>query len=147
MGKKQNSVQLVWRGGVAFEGLTEAGQTAFVDSPAAPDGPKGPSPMEMLLISLAGCTAIDVITILKKRRQEVTGFEINVIGGRAENHPKIYTDIELEFVVRGRNIDPRAVERALKLSEDKYCSVSAGLKPKSEIVSRYRIEEEGHSRR
>jgi putative redox protein len=140
--KNQKRVRAVWRGGFSFEGITEAGQTVPMDSPVAPGVPTGPSPMELLLISLAGCTAMDVISILRKKRQDVTGLEINVIGDRVEEHPKRYTDIELEFVIHGRDVDPGAVARAIELSEGKYCSISAGLRPKATIVSRFRIENE-----
>ncbi len=140
--KNQERAKAVWRGGLAFEGITEAGQTVPMDSPAAPGGPSGPSPMELLLISLAGCTAMDVVSILRKKRQDVTGLEINIVGDRVDEHPKRYTDIELEFVIRGRDVDPGAVARAIELSEDKYCSISAGLRPKATIVSRFRIENE-----
>ena len=141
-GKKQVKIKAVWQGGIAFEGSNEAGQTVLMDSPLAEGGPKWPSPMQMVLIGLAGCTAMDVISILGKKRQDVTGFQVNVVGDRAPDHPKYYTDIELEFVVRGRNIDPRAVERAIELSETKYCSATANLKPTSNIFTRFRIEEE-----
>jgi len=140
-GKKRNQIRAVWRGGIAFEGITESGQTVFMDSPIAEGGPQGPSPMQLLLISLAGCTAMDAISILKKKRQDVTGFEVHVVGNRAPEHPKYYSDIEMEFVVRGRNISPKAVERAIELSQERYCSASANLKPKSNIFSRYRIEQ------
>jgi len=142
-GKKQVKVKTVWQDGIAFEASNEAGQTIFIDSPIAEGGPKGPSPMQLVLMGLAGCTAMDVISILKKKRQEVTGFEVNAVADRAPEHPKYYTDIELEFVVRGRNIKPEAVERAIELSETRYCSATANLKPTSNIFSRYRIEEDG----
>jgi putative redox protein len=140
-GKKQVSIKAIWQGGIAFESTNEAGQSVFMDSPIAEGGPKGPSPMQLVLMGLAGCTAMDVISILQKKRQDVAGFEVNVVGDRAPEHPKYYKEIELEFVVRGRNIDPRAVERAIELSETKYCSASANLKPTSSIFTRYRIEE------
>ena len=140
-GKKQTKIKAVWQGGIAFKGSNEAGQSVFMDSPIAEGGPKGPSPMQLFLMGLAGCTAMDVISILQKKRQEVVGFEVNVVGDRAPDHPKYYTDIELEFVVRGRNLSPKAVERAIELSESKYCSASASLKPKASIFTRYRIEE------
>ena len=140
-GKKQVKIRTVWQGGIAFEGMNEAGQSVFMDSPIAEGGPKGPSPMQLVLMGLAGCTAMDVISILQKKRQDVTGFEINVIGNRAPDHPKYYTDIDLEFVVYGRGVDPKAVARAIELSETKYCSASANLKPTSKILTRYRVEE------
>ena len=140
-GKKQVRIKAVWQGGIAFEGANEAGQSVFMDSPIAEGGPKGPSPMQLVLIGLAGCTAMDVVSILQKKRQDVTGFEVNVVGNRAPDHPKYYTDIDLEFVVRGRGVDPKAVERAIELSETKYCSATENFRPKSEILTRYRIEE------
>ena len=141
-GKQRAEVKAVWQGDLGFEAFNQSGQSIFMDSPIAEGGPRGPSPMQLLLISLAGCTGMDVVSILKKMRQDVTGFEVNIAGDRAEEHPKIYTGIAIEFVVRGRNLDPRMVERAIELSEERYCSVSAGLKPKAAIHSRYRIVEE-----
>jgi putative redox protein len=140
-GKKQVRIKAVWQGGIAFEGMNEAGQSIFMDSPIAEGGPKGPAPMQLVLIGLAGCTAMDVISILQKKRQDVTGFEVNVIGDRASDHPKYYTEIDLEFVVFGRGVDQKAVARAIELSETKYCSASANLKPTSKIFTRYRVEE------
>ncbi|MBN1314884.1 MAG: OsmC family protein [Anaerolineales bacterium] len=113
-----------------------------MDSPLAEGGPKGPSPMQLLLQALAGCTAMDVISILQKKRQDVTALKVNVVGDRVDEHPRYYHDIELEFVVRGRNIDPAAVERAIELSETKYCSATANLSGKSKIATRFRIDEE-----
>jgi len=135
-------VNTVWQGGFAFSGSNEAGQTVLMDSPLAETGPKGPSPMQLLLISLAGCTAMDVIGILEKKRQRVTGFEVNVVGDRVPDPPQRFENIEMEFVVRGHQIDAVAVERAIELSENKYCSVSANLRPSARISSRYRIVEE-----
>lgn len=142
MAGKQVQVKAVWQGGIAFEGINSAGHSVFMDSPIAEGGPKGPSPMQLLLMALAGCTAMDVISILEKKRQQVTSFEVNVVGDRASEHPKYYEDIELEFVVRGHNIDPQAVERAVELSETKYCSATANLRPTSNIITRIRVEEE-----
>lgn len=134
--------KVVWKNGFAFDGSNDAGLTFRLDSPEAEGGPTGPSPMEVLLIGLAGCTAMDVISILKKKRQNVTSFEVHTHGVRADDHPKIYTDITIEYIVRGRKIDPKAVERAIELSETTYCSVSGMLKQASNIKTTYRIEEE-----
>ena len=101
-----------------------------------------PSPMEMLLISLGGCTGADVVAILEKKRQRVTSYEIEVRGLRRAEYPRIYTHIEVIHRVRGRDIDPKAVAHAVELSETKYCSVSAMLKPAAEITSRYEIIDE-----
>lgn len=141
-GKKQVSISAAWKGGIAFEGDDGDGLQVFMNSPIAQDGRPGISPMRLLLISLAGCTAMDVISILEKKRQEVTAMEINVNGTRVDDHPRYYEDIEIEFVVRGRNVNPQAVARAIELSEKSYCSVSANLRPKSNIVTSFRVEEE-----
>ena len=101
----------------------------------------GPRPMELLLIGLAGCTAMDVVSILKKKRQSFTGLEVRVTAERAETHPKVYTRIHLEFVVKGKGADPRAVERSIELSQTKYCSASAMLSKVAEITTSYRIVE------
>ena len=97
--------------------------------------------MELLLIGLAGCTAMDVVSILKKKRQSFTGLEVRVTAERAETHPKVYTRIHLEFVVKGKGADPRAVERSIELSQTKYCSASAMLSKVAEITTSYRIVE------
>ena len=133
--------KVVWKNGFAFDGSNDAGLTFRLDSPEAEGGPTGPSPMEILLIGLAGCTAMDVISILKKKRQTVTGFEVHAYGVRADEHPKVYTEITLEYIVRGHQVDPKAVERAIELSETTYCSVSGMLKKAANIKTTYRIEE------
>jgi putative redox protein len=84
---------------------------------------------------------MDVISILKKKRQEVTGFQVQAHGLRADDHPRIYTDITLEYIVRGHNIDSKAVERAIELSETKYCSVNGMLGQVAKVKTTYRIEE------
>ncbi len=107
-----------WKEGLNFKGLTGA-ETVNLSSE------DGASPMGLFLTSLAGCTAMDVISILQKKRQDVTAFRVKVHGDRAPDHPKVYTHIELEYEVEGRGIDPAAVDRAVELSETKYCSVMA----------------------
>ena len=90
-------------------------------------------PMELILLGLAGCTAMDVISILEKKRQKVTNFEVLVNGERSDDHPKVYTNILLEFVVTGENVDPVAVARSIELSETKYCSAYAMLSKAAKI--------------
>jgi putative redox protein len=102
----------------------------------------GPSPMELVLIGMAGCTAYDVVSILAKKRQAVTGLEVRSQAERAEEPPRVFTDIEIEYIVRGKNISPKAVEDAIRLSKDKYCSASIMLGATATISTRYRIEEE-----
>ncbi|HVF92095.1 MAG TPA: OsmC family protein [Blastocatellia bacterium] len=101
-----------------------------------------PTPMELLLISLGGCTGADVIGILEKKRQKVTGYEIEVRGERRAEHPRIYTSIEVVHRLRGRNLDPKSVAHAIELSETKYCSVSAMLASSAAITTRFEISED-----
>lgn len=124
-----------WQGGLAFQGKNPAGAVVQMGSL---DGTPGVSPMEMILIGLAGCTGMDVVSILEKKQQDVRGLQIVVRGKRAETHPRVYTEIEVEYRVRG-DVDAVAVERAIALSEEKYCSVSAMLARAVKISTRYSI--------
>lgn len=100
-----------------------------------------PTPMEIQLMSLAGCGGIDIVSMLKKMRQELVGFETNVKAERAEVHPKVFTKIHLEYHFTGKNLDPNSVEKAIKLSHDTYCSIAAMLKPAVTITYSYEITE------
>ncbi|SHK19596.1 OsmC family protein [Thermocrinis minervae] len=103
-------------------------------------GEKGHRPMELLLVSLAGCSGVDVSIILKKKRQEVKDIRIDVLGLRRDEHPRYYEKIEIHYTIVGKNINPKAVEDAIKLSLEKYCSVHAMLKEKAHISYSYSIE-------
>ena len=98
--------------------------------------------MEVVALAAGACTASDVITILQKKQQQVTHFEVNVVGMRAAEHPKVFTEIDLEFVVSGHAIDPQAVERSIELSLTKYCSVNLMLEKSVKIRHHYRIVDE-----
>jgi putative redox protein len=127
-------VKAVWNGKMSFEGSVSSGFKLPMDTSTESGGEdNGFRPMELLLVGLAGCTAMDVISILKKKRQEVTDFEVRVHGERATEHPKIFTDIHLEYVVTGKSIEREAVERAVELSEEKYCSAQAMLNKAAHI--------------
>ena len=102
----------------------------------------GASPMHMLLLSLAGCTAMDVASILSKKREQVTGLSVEVQGNQRSEHPKVYESVEVLYRVRGRGVDPKAVDRAIELSQTKYCPVIAMLGETAEITSSCEIEEE-----
>ncbi len=120
--------KVTWKSQLAFGGVASKGLTIPLNSlAAAGEDESGFSPMELLLVGLAGCTAMDVISILEKKRQEVTGFEVRAQAERATEHPKVFTSIVLEYVVTGHNIDRVAVERSVELSATKYCSASAML--------------------
>ena len=102
----------------------------------------GPEPLRLLLLSLASCTAMDVISILRKKRQEVTDLTVDVRGSRVDEHPRVYDRIEVIYRVRGNGVDAKALERAIELSETRYCPVIAMVSKAAGIRSRYEIEEE-----
>jgi putative redox protein len=136
--------QVTWKGGMEFEGVADSGHTLVLDAaPEVGGGDKGFRPMELMAISLAGCTAMDVISILRKKRQEVTSFEVKVDAPRASEHPHVFTAMEITYVLRGRGIDPAAVERAMQLSEDRYCPAQAMLRKAAPLALKYEIIEEG----
>ena len=134
---------LTWVEGMQFVGRGSNSGVAMVFDSSAPEegrGRSGASPMEALLLSLAACSSMDVISILKKKQQRVTGMRVNLNGLRAEEHPRRYTHIDVEFVVRGYGIEEKAVDRSIELSRTKYCSVAGTLN--AEISYSFRIEEE-----
>jgi putative redox protein len=139
MSENAKSGHVVWEGqGLAFRAIGGSGYQVRFDNPA---GPNSGSPMELVALASAGCTASDVISILQKKQQKVAEFEVNIVGIRAADHPKVFTEIELEYVVTGQHIDPKAVERAIELSLTKYCSVNKMLERSVKIHQRYRIVE------
>ena len=120
---QKNSAKTVWKGeGLNFRGSVGSGYEFDVGGGS---DKIGGSPMEYLLVGVAGCTAVDVVSMLQKQRQNVTGVEVEAVGTRADEHPKVYTRVILNYLIRGKDVDPRAVERAIHLSEEKYCSASA----------------------
>ncbi|MDD3827962.1 MAG: OsmC family protein [Anaerolineae bacterium] len=121
-----------------FVGVASSGHAIVVDGSGLKTGP---SPMELLLMGLAGCTAADVLEILHKKRQFITRVEVHARGERAENPPRVYTDIHLEYIVCGHDVSDKAVRDAIRLSKDKYCSASAMLGKTAAITSSYRVEE------
>ena len=106
----------------------------------------GPQPHRLLLLAMASCTAMDVISILRKKRQQVSGLNVVVQGSRAEQHPKVYTHINVLYRVRGNDVDPQAVERAIELSKTRYCPVIGMLGKVAAITTRYEIEQEAELR-
>jgi putative redox protein len=135
--------KVVWGGGMQFDATSTSGHAVVLDSAPEHGGMNaGFRPMELILLGLAGCTALDVISILQKKRQDVTGFEVRVTGNRADEHPHVYTDAHIEYVVQGRNVQPQAIERAIELSETKYCPAQAMLRQSVRITHSYRVVEE-----
>jgi putative redox protein len=131
--------KVTWVEDRRFVGQATSGHAIVVDGGAEK---LGPSPMELLLVGMAGCTAYDVIGILQKKRQAVTGLQVTARAERAEEPPRVYTTIEVEYLVRGRGIKAKAVEDAIRLSEEKYCSASIMLGKTARIATTFRIEQE-----
>lgn len=136
MADQWREVEAEWKGGGAFIGRNAKGGT--VQMGTLNEKP-GISPMEMILTGLAGCTGVDIADIMQKKRQPIQALKVIVRGRRAEDFPMVYKEIEVTYLIWGDGIDPKAVERAIQLSEEKYCSVSAMLRSTAEIRSTYRI--------
>jgi putative redox protein len=135
-------VILDWQDGRVFEAVGEAGKVVQIDaSPEHGGRDAGTEPVELLLMSLAGCSGMDVISILEKKRQQVTGFQIEVDGARQEEHPRVYREITVTYLVTGHSVDPAAVARAIELSTTKYCPVFAMLGPTVKMVTRFEVHE------
>lgn len=131
-----------WVSGMQFVGESGSGHAMVLDAPAPGGRNTGPSPMELLLVGLAGCTAIDVVNILSKKRQPFHGVEVRVNGVQRDEPPNHYTDIHLEYVVYGKGVSEKAVEQAIALSEEKYCSAAAMMNKVANITTSFRIVEE-----
>jgi putative redox protein len=129
-------IEAEWQGGGAFIGRNSLG--GMVQMGKMGDRP-GVSPMELLLVGLAGCTGMDVVDIMLKKRESLKAFTVKVRAKRTEDYPQIFTEIEITYLIWGKGINPASVERAIQLSEDKYCSVRAMLKSTAEIRSIYQI--------
>ncbi len=123
-----------WIDEMKFEAVTPEGYSFIIDGKRQ----EGVGAMDLLLYGLAGCTAVDVVIILKKQRQPVEGVTVNVSGERANEHPKVFTKIHIEYIVKG-DLKPEKVERAIQLSEEKFCSASAMLRKTADITHSYQI--------
>lgn len=130
--------QVKWIGDEMFAGVSESGHTIVLDANA---GNLAPSPLENVLISLGGCSSVDVISILKKTRQDVKGCEVEITGTRVDSVPKLFSDIHLHFVISGKNVEEKHVTKAISLSADKYCSVALMLNKSVNITHDYSIIE------
>ena len=129
--------------GITFAGKTDSNHWITMDGPEDFGGSNaGIRPKELILISLGGCTGSDVVSILSKKRVKVDDFEMNISAEVAETHPQVFTSIHIEFVFYGKDIDPKDVERAIDLSQTKYCSVTAMLEKSVKITHSFRIEAE-----
>ena len=136
------SVKIKWKGKMQFEAVPPSNHPILMDAKEDVGGEdKGPRPMEVLLMSLGGCTAMDVISILNKMRQDVVDFNIDIESERAPEHPKVYTYIKLTYRIKGKNLNPELVNKAVNLSQNKYCSISAMLRKTAKLDYEVIIEE------
>ncbi len=132
--------KVVFTEGLQFVGEASSGHAIVMDGDPEVGGDNtGLRPMELLLVGLGGCAGMDVVSILRKKKQELTGLEITVRGQKAEHYPKKYTDIGIEFLIKGKRISEEAVKRAIDLSMNKYCSVKATLDGSAKISFTYKI--------
>ena len=118
------NVQLKWTEGLQFVARAGQGPAVVLDSS---DGGSGMSPMQMVLVGVAGCTGIDVVLILQKKRANITRFTVNITGEQADDYPRRFTRVQVEYILHGQGIKAKAVEQAIELSENKYCSALASL--------------------
>jgi putative redox protein len=127
--------------GISFAAKGSSNHWVMMDgSPDFGGSGAGSTPKELVLMALAGCTASDVIPILKKKRAPLVSFEVNVTGVEREEHPRIFNEIHIEYIFYGDGLNPADIERAIELSKTKYCSVSAILGASAKITHSYRIE-------
>ena len=136
MSENWKEITATWKGGMSFVGENASGGTLQMGTP---DDKPAINPMELLLLGLAGCTGMDIVSILKKKRVRLSAFKIKVTGRRAGTYPMIWTEILVDYLLWGEEIKPKDVEQAIRLSEKKYCSVSIMLGKSAKITSEYHI--------
>jgi putative redox protein len=141
--------KVTWHGRMSFSGSAETGFTVPLGASSSVGGDEdGFRPMELIATGLAGCTAMDVISILQKKREEVTGFEVRVYAEQAGEHPKVFTRVIIQYVITGQGVEEASVRRAIELSATHYCPAQAMLGKSMPIELKYQIfEAEGEDRR
>lgn len=136
-------VTLSWKGKMSFEGVSDTGFVQKMDADTSVGGDNGGArPMEFIAIGLAGCTAMDVISILQKKKQPLTDFRVQVHAPRADEHPKVFTSAVIEYLVTGRDVDEASLLRAIELSAEKYCPAQAMLSKAFPMQLIYKIFDE-----
>jgi putative redox protein len=138
VGTKMTLVE--YAGNDFFVATTPSGHAQVIDVSGERSAATGP--MELVQVALGGCTGADVISVLKKKRQQVTSYRLEITASRRDEHPRSYKRIDVKHIVRGRRISEKAVAQAVQLSTDKYCGVIASLRPTVEIVATWEIQEE-----
>lgn len=129
--------------GMRFKGTADTGHEIYMDaSPDVGGHNTGSRPMEVLLMGLCGCTAMDVISILRKKRQAVTGLQVKAQANQKEDHPRVFTDIHLHYIVRGIRVDPKAIERSIQLSAERYCPAQAMLGQIADMTTSFELIDE-----
>ena len=141
--KPTTTIDLAWNGGFKFTSKDAYGHSVTVDAPMNDgDSSDGFKPGELLLTSLAGCSGIDIVNILVRQRQNVTGLEVKVVGKQQPDPPWKWDEIQLEYIIKGKGLNEGQVERAVRLSEDKYCSIAATIEGNSNVTSTFKIVED-----
>jgi putative redox protein len=139
MSTEEPKAVIQWADNDLFVGFSPSGHAVAIDTDRTRNS--APSPMELVLLALGSCTGVDVVSILQKKREQVTAYRVEVRGERRDEHPRSYKRIEVHHTVTGSKISERSVAQAIELSEQKYCSVAATLRPTAEIVSSFEIIE------
>ena len=139
MATSEYRARVHYAGDEFFIGTTPSGVSQAIDVKG--DRKSAPSPLELLLVSVAACTAADVISILEKKRQDVTAYDVEVTGERVADFPRKFVKFHVHHIVQGRNVSEDAVKHAIELSDQKYCSVAATVRPTAEITTSYEIIE------
>jgi putative redox protein len=142
MSEDLTEIAATWKGEMTFVGQNALGGTVQMGTL---DGKPGIGPMQLLLVAVAGCTGEDILSILQKKRTDLTDMQVRVSGKRADDYPKIWTHIHITYLIWGKSIKPKDVEQAIELSEDKYCSVGIMLGKSSKITSEYHILKPGET--
>jgi putative redox protein len=136
------NISVNWVDGLLMVGKSDSGHTITMDGPPESGGENlGVRPMEMLLLGVAGCTMIDVVTTLKKMRQDLSHLETKINAERATDHPKVFTNIHIQFILKGQNLDEKKVDKAITLSAEKYCSASIMLGETATITHDFKVIE------
>lgn len=132
--------KVVWNRNMRFTGNTPSSFSISMDASQDHGGEnQGPRPMELVLVALGGCTGMDVISILNKMKEKVESFEMNISAERAQDHPKVYTKVHIEYVFKGEDLKEENIKKAIELSQTKYCSVSAILRGTAKVTYSWKI--------